>query len=526
MKIRNLILLSILAVSGTSCADFLEKPINGQLNADSYYMNEEQCKTALLGCYRSLMPVEWNKVIMFRIITDECTDDMWYGNTTQDASNYYPICHYLYEGKSNYDMLDGFYQQNFKTIYNCNLLISKLSESAITDTKFVNQVNAEAKFIRALAYFELVKSYGGMPLLDKPLSPSELKLKRSSVEETYNFIINDLKEAAEVLPETTKEYGRATRGAALSFLGKAYLYTEDWANAKKCFEEVIDSKVYDLEKDFFNVWNIDNPNGVESVFQIQFSNDLTFGQYGNHISVITGSRDYNGWSWGLPTSDLEQAYIDAGDEIRRKYTIIHHGQDIDWDPNDKARNFKITPSKHKSARICAKYYIPFDKKTAPDGKPTAQLNYYLMRFADVLLMHAEACMELGDKDGALKSLKRVRDRVNLTTDMTLEGEALRNAIYTERRLELACEGIRLFDLRRWKNPNDKTKSMLSYIMGPEGTFVKRNMNEATADPYEWSNKKEPQDKGYFYKEGVHNLFPIPQTEIDLSGGLIEQNPGL
>lgn len=526
MKLKDIFLLTLLAFGNASCSDFLDKPINGKLTSDDFYMNEEQCNSAILGCYRSIMPVDWYKVIISRILFDECTDDMWYGNTTQDASKHYHVSHYLYDGKANYDYLNSFYQQNFMTIYNCNMVISKIQESPITNNAFKDQIIAEAKFIRAYSYFELVKSYGGMPLSDKPLSPAELKLKRSSVKETYDFIIKDLLEAKDVLPKTTKEYGRATWGAAMSFLGKAYLYTEDWENAKKCFDEVINSNIYDLEDDFFNVWNIDNPNGVESVFQVQFSNDLTFGQYGNYFCIITASRDYNGWSWGLPTSDLEQAYIDAGDEIRRKYTIIHHGQDIDWDPNEKARNYKVTPSKHKSARVAAKFYIPFDKKTAPDGKPTAQLNYYLMRFADVLLMHAEACMELGDKDSALKSLKRVRDRVNLTTDMTLEGEALRNAIYTERRLELACEGIRLFDLRRWKNPNDKTKSMLSYIMGPEGTFVKRNMNEATADPYEWSNKKEPQNKGYFYKEGVHNLFPIPQTEIDLSGGLIEQNPGL
>ena len=526
MKVKNIILLSVLALGLSSCADFLDKPINGQLNSDDFYQTEEQCKNAILGCYRSIMPVEAGKVIQFRIVSDEATDDLWYGNTTQDPYRHYIVGHYLFDSNANNEFINNFYQQNFKTIYNCNLVISRIKDSSISSSDLKDLIVAEAKFIRAYCYFELVKAFGGMPLVDKPMSPNELKLKRSSVEETYNFIIKDLVDAKDILPKTTKEYGRATWGAAMSFLGKAYLYTEDWSNAKKCFDEVINSNIYDLENDFFNVWNIDNPNGVESVFQIQFSNDLTFGKYGNYFCVITGSRDYNGWSWGVPTSDLEKAYIDAGDEIRRKYTIIHHGQDIDWDSNEKARSFKISPEKHKSARISAKFYIPFDKKTAPDGQPTAQLNYYLMRFADVLLMHAEACMELGDNDNALKSLKRVRDRVNLTTDMTLNGEALRNAIYTERRLELACEGIRLFDLRRWKNPNDNSKSMLSYIFGPDGTFVKRNMNEATADPYEWSNKKEPQNKGYFFKEGVHNLFPIPQTEIDLSGGLIEQNPEL
>lgn len=526
MKLKNILLLSIVAIGFASCADFLDKPINGELNSDSYYQTEDQCESALFGCYSSLMPVEWNKVIIFRILSEECTDDFWYGNTTQDAANHYTVSHYLYDGNANNNFVNTFYQQNYKTIFNCNLVISKMNESPITNAQFKNQIIAEAKFVRALAYFELVKSFGGIPLVDRPMSPAELKLKRSSVSETYDFIINDLIEAKDILPETTKEYGRATRGAAMAFLGKAYLYKEDWGNAQKCFNEVINSNLYDLENDFFDVWNIDNPNGVESVFQIQFTNDLTFGQYGNYFPVIMGSRDYNGWSWGLPTSDLEQAYNDEGDEKRRKYTIIHHGQDIDWDPSEKARSFSITPEKHKSGRICAKFYIPFDKKTAPDGKPTAQLNYYFMRFADVLLMHSEASMELGDTDNALKSLKRVRDRVGLQTDMSLSGEGLRKAIYNERRLELAGEGIRLFDLRRWKNPNDHSKSMLSFILGPEGTFVKRNMNEATADPYEWDNKKEPQNKGYFFKEGVHNLFPIPQTEIDLSGGLIEQNPGL
>ncbi len=521
-KIANLYLLIILLLGGTSCEGFLDQPVYGSLDADSFYKTEQECIYGLNGCYRSLMPIEWGQICILRVMSDMATDDCWAGNTTQNGEKYLEIAHYLFKGKANNEYVGNFYARNFKTIYNCNLIIKKITEAPFDNQEAKDEMIAEAKFLRAVAYFELVKNFGGVPLTSEPLTPIELHLSRSSVADTYDFIKKDLMEARKVLPVVAKEAGRATWGAATAYLAKANLYTEDWDLAEQYAFEVIDSGQYDLEDDFSDVWNVDNSNGKEAVFQIQYSNNSTFGQYGSYYTTIMGCRDDNGWSWGLPTSDLEKAYKDEGDDIRLKNTIMVHNQDVYGDPD--ALKYKITPAKHKSARVCRKYYIPKAKRTLPYNQPRHPLNYHMMRFADVLLIHAEAAYHNNNESGALASLKRVRDRVGLTTDMALTGDDLKYAIYKERRLEFACEGQRLYDLRRWKNPNDESKSMLSYIMGPTGTFVTRNMNESTADKWEWDNKKEAQNKGYYFEEGVHNLFPIPQTEIDLSGGLIEQNP--
>lgn len=523
-RIINLNIIIAFIWGFSSCQGFLDQPINGVLDTDSYYKTEQECVYGINGCYKSLMPGTWTQICIFRVITDMCTDDLWAGNTTQNADKYLEIAHFLYKGKANNEHMVNFYQHNFKTIYNCNLMMKKIKEAPFDNEKVKDELTAEAKFIRAVAYFELVKNFGGMPLMTEPLTPKELKIKRSTTAETYDFIKKDLLEARAILPEVAPEAGRATWGAATSFLARACLYTKEWDLAEKYAQEVIDSKRYDLETDFFNVWNIDNSNGIESVFQAQYTNNTSYGEFGSFFTTIMGSRDDNGWSWGIPTSDLEKAYLDEGDEVRLQNTIMKHNQDVYGDPD--ALKYKITPSKHKSARICRKFYIPKAKRTLPYNKPIHNLNFSLMRFADVLLIHAEAACNNRDEASALTSLKRVRDRVGLKTDMTLTGDDLRYAIYKERRLELSCEGQRLFDLRRWKNPADESKSMLSYIMGPDGTFVVRNMNQKTADSNEWSNAKEAQNKGYYFEEGVHNLFPIPQTEIDLSGGLIEQNPNL
>jgi hypothetical protein len=146
----------------------------------------------------------------------------------------------------------------------------------------------------------------------------------------------------------------------------------------------------------------------------------------------------------------------------------------------------------------------------------------ILRFADVLLIHAEACAMQNKSSEALTSLKAVRDRVSLTTDMSLTGWDLINAVRSERRLELAFEGDRLYDIRRWKDQSGKP--VINSILGPNGSFVKYN-TETSTDYYETHNLLEPQNKGIHFDPAIHLLWPIPNSEIVVSGGLIKQNPG-
>jgi hypothetical protein len=150
------------------------------------------------------------------------------------------------------------------------------------------------------------------------------------------------------------------------------------------------------------------------------------------------------------------------------------------------------------------------------------MNDKILRFADVLLIHAEACAMQNKTSDALSSLKRVRDRVSLTTDMNLSGWDLTNAIRKERRLEMAFEGDRLYDIRRWVDENGK--HAIENILGPNGSFVKYN-TETNTDGWEKGNPIEPQDKGIHFDPAIHMLWPIPAKQILFSEGAVEQNPG-
>ena len=270
---------------------------------------------------------------------------------------------------------------------------------------------------------------------------------------------------------------------------------------------------------------------------------------------MTGCRNGvgDGWSWGQPTSDLENAYIAAGDTERLRWTIIKTGcteiagedqfnkfiennttkdsyqggvtnsefQDckklFGWTDDYMTTRYLIKPSQHKSARIIRKYFVPLSQRPEVYDICKIPLNHRILRFADVLLMYAEACQATGDEGNARTALNHVRTRVNLP-DVTSGGNALLDAI----RLELAFEQCRLYDIRRWKG--DSGKSVMAELFGPDGSFVKYNTG-ADADMYEKNNQGEPSDKGTRFSESRDLLWPIPQYEIQHSNGAIEQNPG-
>ena len=268
---------------------------------------------------------------------------------------------------------------------------------------------------------------------------------------------------------------------------------------------------------------------------------------GGSLTVMTGARSGpgDGWAWGQPTANLEQAYLDAGDTERLRWTIIKTGcieiagenkfdafvknskdmanynayiEKYGWDPD----SYIIDPAQHKSARIVRKYFVPLEKRPEIYNIDKIPLNHRILRYADVLLMYAEASNELGEDEAARKALNEVRSRVKLS-DVTSSGKELRKAIRSERRLELAWEQNRLYDVRRWTDDNNK--KVISNLFGVNGTFVKYNTDAATRDLYEWENQGEASDKGAGFEEARDMVFPIPLYEITMSNGSIVQNPG-
>lgn len=540
MKQLFIILALFATATFSSCSDFLEEDARGQENLDTYFQSEADAEAFLTGCYNAITYHGWWQIENFWILTDMCSDDLWMGNTTQDQSGYISLAHYQGVGQSN-GTVSNFWQYRYKGILRCNIAIENIPKAPILDENKKNRLIAEAKFLRAYFYFELVKNFGGVPIIDGFLLPEEVNgITRSSVEDVYALIEKDLADAADVLPQRSElsasDIGRATRGAALGMLGKAYLYQDKFAEAKATLQIVINEKEYGLMSDFGDVWSIDAENNKESLFEVQNAYDETY-DLGGSLSIVTGNRsggDQDGWAWGLPTANLENAFIEAGDTERLKWTIIKNGATeiagedhfteliaAQGDQNGDG-TYCIDPAKHKSARINRKFYLPYAKRPENYNQPKVPLNHRILRYGDVLLMYAEACNETNDDVNARIALNQVRNRVHLGNVET-SGKELRDAIRAERRLELACENHRIYDLRRWTDDNGKKD--ICNVMGPNGSFVAYNTNEATADPYEWENQYEPSNKGYTFDENRDLLFPIPLYEITMSNGSIVQNPG-
>ena len=547
MKHLFTILALVATLAFTSCEDFLTEEIRGQQNLDTYFSDIESCEAYITGCYQDITCGGWWNINTVWLLSEMCSDDAWMGNTSQSQSDYISLAHYQGSGASN-GPISNFWQYRYKAILRCNVAIERIAQMDLVDTERQNQLIAEARFLRGYFYFELVRNFGGVPLMTSFSDPAEVQgITRASTEETYAFIEEDLLAAAEVLPGRNEaEVGRATRGAALGLLGKVYLYQEKWEKARDVLKTVIDSKEYDLLPEFGQVWDVEYDNSIESLFEVQYEYDETLA-VGGSLSVVTGSRNGpgDGWSWCQPTANLEQAYIDAGDTVRLKWTIIKSGcteiagenrfnefvennstvanadeliEQYGWNQNC----YIIDPALHKSARIIRKYFLPLDDRPEVYNTDKSPLNHRILRFADVLLMYAEACNELGQDNDAQEALNRVRTRAKMAS-VTATGTQLRDAIRLERRLELAFEQNRLYDIRRWKD--DSGQPVIASILGPNGSFVQWNMNEATRDPLEWSNQGESSDKGITFDVNRDMVFPIPLYEITMSNGSIEQNPG-
>jgi starch-binding outer membrane protein, SusD/RagB family len=545
MKLVLRVLLFLLVVIGlVTCEKLEENLLEGPIELSTQeqrFLTENDCDGAVRLCYNALAFDDWWQVHFWRLCNDAATDDAWVGDTVKNYDINPPRIsnnpldsnkarndtiaappfkrrveimqagHYTLDARG--ERLRDFYQSNFKGIFLCNSAIAGLSTSKIADN-VKTRLTAEAKFLRGFYYFELVKNFGGVPVITSVVTTEYLDtMTRASVSKVYRQIKQDMTEAAAVLPTLTeqnaKDRGRATQGAAFAFLAKAELYDGNWAAALAAAKKVIEAGDYALEPNFGELWNPSNVNSQEFIFSIG-TGVWAFNAFGNPIPLMCGTRAEKGWGYLCPTSNLERHYLADQDSVRLKWTIIKHQQPV---PGDTTKRFNARPDVSKSARFSRKLYTPSKQRFGGSGTKLPH-NVIFMRYADLLLMAAEAAYHTNNAGIALEYLGQVRQRAKLNVDNGLSGTALLNAIYKERRSELAFEGHRLFDLRRTKQ--------LNQIFGTLGSFV--TYNQGSTDFYETSNKREKQDKGVKYTANKHELWPIPQDELDRRRGL-RQNPG-
>ena len=510
---RYIIMLFAVASLAAGCKKFLDEPIIGRQNTENYFKTEADCQAAVIACYFGAHSDQWYELDRSQMMGDALSDDAFKGNSIPgDQSLFGDIARYHFDATNEWF---GFrWSLLWKGIGNCNFAIEGITTAPISDAVKSGLI-AQAKFLRAYCYFELVKSFGGVPLvLNVPDAQAVLSVPRSSREECFAQIVKDLSDAAAGLPERSAqgaaEIGRATKGAANAYLAKAFLYTENWVEAQKYADLVIASNQYRLETSFSNVWSIKNRNGVESIFEFQYNADQTF-NLGTSLTSITRSRADGGWGFDTPSSNLEQAFVRENDP-REKWTIIKQGDNV----GPATANFDYTKydtklSENESGRNTRKFYLAPEDRPANETSHSA-LNIIQMRYADLLLIDAEAAYHNGNIGVALASLNLVRERANRLNPGTVlprasSGVALLNDIWLERRLELAMEGHRYYDLVRQHRLVQVIKDFYTYN------------NTTSTDPYDKGNPK-----GADVAE-KHNLFPIPQQDIDLSKGVLKQNPG-
>jgi hypothetical protein len=502
----NIILALLIVFSG--CEDFLEQPIQGRQVLSNYFSNEEESMMALSGCYAALSPEDWWENDFFYLVGDICSDDAFKGNSIEGDQRDFGDLARFFITPSN-EWIEIKWRYSYLQIYRTNLVIENVPEAPIDDV-LKEQIVAEAKFLRAFAYFELVKNFGGVPLVLTPLTANDPKQPRASEEDVWQQIETDLQDAAEVLKEksehTAAELGRATRGAALSYLARAHVYQREWQEAETIANQVINSGEYNLNDPFHMVWNTNNPNGNGSIFEIQNIYHELY-DAGNSLPTITRSRADGGWGFATPSSHLDGF---MGDDPRREHTIIRHGEYV----SENFPEYDTQLNQNETGRINRKYFLDLDERPAQEEHKRSPLNHILFRYADLLLLHAEAAYHNGNEGGALTSLNLVRNRMGLDP-LSSSGQDLLTDIYHERRMELAMEGHRYYDLKRQQGIEQPNHPRIKEVME---NFVNYNLNQS-ADPYDAGN-----DQGILFDVNVHTLFPIPQIEIDLSEGVIRQNP--
>lgn len=501
MKFLNKLFIILLSVNFIGCSDFIENDITGRQTLDNYYSNLTEVNNAVIGCYASLSPQDWWQNDFFWLVGDICSDDAFKGNTNQgDQRDFGNLADFNITPANEW--LDIKWRYTYQGIFRCNLIIKNVPNAPIEESQ-KNTFIAEAKFLRGLYYFELVKNFGGVPLLKEPLTINEANLARSTESEIWQQIENDFSASIDELPKKSElnaaSIGRATKGAAMAYLAKTYLYQNKYLEAQNYASMVINTGEYNLNDSFENVWSINNPNGSGSIFEIQQSYNDIFDS-GSALPVVTRSRADGGWGFCTPSSHLDNF---MGSDPRRVHTIIRQGEFVD---NDHP-SYDTSPSENMSGRINRKYYLSIPDRAPNEEHKRSGLNHILFRYADLLLMHAESAFHNGDEPSARNSLNQVRNRVGLP-NISTTGQQLLNDIYKERRLELAMEGHRYYDLKRTGRLGSAMTDFLDY-----------NINRNN-DAFDSGN-----DEGKFFDVTKHTLFPIPQSEIDLSGGLISQNTG-
>lgn len=503
MKPKIITIFLLIIITLYSCNDFLEVTPETVVSSDNFYKSKGDFEQAVIGIYAPLQPIyqqDWQ-------VTELRSDNTHfvYNVANRGPKPIEDFATFTVETNSNTLRLK--WLNNYLIIARANEVIVKIDDLNF-EQEAKDNLKGQALFLRALAYFDLIKNFGGVPLfLDPPTSYEETFKPRSSINEIYDQIISDANAAINLLPARENQApGRATSGAAYTLLADVFLILERWADAEIALEPVLNMG-YNLLPEYADIFRPSNEGNEEIIFEVEYLEGTTQSLHStfpynflpqlNDPSVITGVSPAapNGQaSFNIPTPDLLNAYEDKVNDDRFAASIAFYSGASPL-PGVTYDNLPYI-KKYQHPHIIA--------------NQTGQ-NWIIYRYAEVLLMLAESLNEQGKSPETLPYINQVRQRAGLVDDITSTSQSeLRDAILQERRIELA------FENRRW---HDLVRAGLAVdVINAFGAKMKANPQD-----YYYAPGNAPFPNSFDITEN-DLIYPIPITEIVINPDL-EQNPG-
>ncbi len=573
MKTKKVfILLAVLIIAGLNACneeEILEKPIPpGQKSDAAAYEDTDAMRQLLNTAYKALQEgIGWHYQMNYFTLGSFRSDDAWAGGGDADkGGERHDINEYRIFSDNSY--IYGYYRLSYLSIRYCNVVIKNADitiKANPDDAAKINDYVGQAKTLRALNYFMLARNFGGVPLI---LDPSSIEIKeRATISEVFDQILSDLNSAIamsdfrtnnEIFP--TDDRGRMNKDAAKALKVKVYMKLaalepskaqSHFNTAYNLAKKVINSDAFQLANDYSEIWGYEGKFIREGIIEIGYPSP---GDEDGHIWYATWLRprylyaldtkkregiDGNrGWGFNTPTQDFVNAFH-PGDP-RLHWTVFFPG-----DSTDKLNEERVKQEICFYTSRTGYFYRKTTMEYFPDkATDKSFLNHKLYRYADLLLLGAEAANEIGESGDALTWLNMVRERARNTqaapqhesnkiagipADVTITDKAqLRDTIRLERRLELGCEGERFYDLIRWHGTHGyNLKDIIDnayQVVGPDYQTTIKSISGSDTTYYRKKGEQRS-TMNVYVQLPKHLLLPIPKEEIDITNGVVKQNPG-
>lgn len=473
---KSSIYLLIIGLAFASCQGILDKDPLGTLDAGSFFKTADDAVQAINAAYQPLLINNENNNFYWAF--GEVTSDEAIAGGDGSRAGIVELDFLTHTPRTS--EFNDFWRLQYKGINQCNTVLEKVP-GIVMDETLKSRILGEAYFLRAFYYFQLTQVFGDVPMLLKITPPDELKTAKTPKSTIYEQIIVDCDKAAAWLPAqyTGADVGRATAGAANALAAKTFIYMKNWNKALEYIAKVKSLGVHALVPDYEDNFRKNTQNNSESVWEIQHAN-LELG-VGNSLNQWWRSKKVQGYGFAEVTQEFVDAF-EPGDP-RRKFTVAMNNEDYFG---------YIYKNSYSSTRFSVRKYLQVD--TTVTQPADGDINYTAIRYAEVLLWEAEALAELGRVSEAQVPLEAVRARaraqaVDPTTALpmvvTTDKAEMIAAVRHERQVELGFEMHRFFDLVRWGIAKEKLPD---------------------------------------FQVGKHEVFPLPQTELDLNPALV-QNAG-